>query len=274
MEKRIERRYAVHRKCFGVKLLSCGFLRLPPGDRRLFKSTPNIFGLTFMEKGNYKVHYLGDNFELSSGDLFILRPRELKIFQNISNAVLEEYWFVFEVDEMDKFAKQLPNKPIHIGSSGKIQTLLRETYRKASNKVIPPEKLASLFLQALSEIMLFSEVAPASENESKINKICAMIHKGPDKNYDFKKLALEKRLNYCTFRHLFKEMTGFSPGQYLTRERTRLACDYLLQGRSVKETCFKVGYADQYYFSRVFKKIMNQTPTEFKKTHTTLLKRL
>lgn len=40
----------------------------------------------------------------------------------------------------------------------------------------------------------------------------------------------------------------------------------LLRGKeySVKEICYEVGYNDPNYFSRVFKKIVGVSPTEFK----------
>ena len=36
---------------------------------------------------------------------------------------------------------------------------------------------------------------------------------------------------------------------------------------SIKDVAYSVGFTDQMYFSKVFKKLKNTTPTEFRKQH-------
>ena len=64
---------------------------------------------------------------------------------------------------------------------------------------------------------------------------------------------------------LFKEETGENFIDYLTGIRIRIAKN-LLEGDelSVKEICYSIGYSDPNYFSRIFKKIVGITPTEYK----------
>jgi len=64
---------------------------------------------------------------------------------------------------------------------------------------------------------------------------------------------------------LFKEETGENFIDYLTGIRIRIAKS-LLEGvdASIKEICYSIGYSDPNYFSRIFKKIVGLTPTEYK----------
>ena len=64
---------------------------------------------------------------------------------------------------------------------------------------------------------------------------------------------------------LFKEETGENFIDYLTGIRIRIAKS-LLEGEdmSIKEICYSIGYSDPNYFSRIFKKIVGTTPTEYK----------
>ena len=64
---------------------------------------------------------------------------------------------------------------------------------------------------------------------------------------------------------LFKEETGENFIDYLTGIRIRIAKS-LLEGEelSIKEICYSIGYSDPNYFSRIFKKIVGSTPTEYK----------
>lgn len=65
---------------------------------------------------------------------------------------------------------------------------------------------------------------------------------------------------------LFKEATGKSVLQYLADYRIECACDLLGGSKlSIKSVAYSVGYQDQLYFSKVFKKITSMSPTEYVK---------
>ena len=67
------------------------------------------------------------------------------------------------------------------------------------------------------------------------------------------------------FSKLFKSETGMNFIDYLTQVRMEHAKTLLAQtGKSMKEICRAVGYADPNYFSRSFKKNVGVTPTEYK----------
>ncbi|WP_261131521.1 response regulator [Bacillus sp. Marseille-Q3570] len=64
---------------------------------------------------------------------------------------------------------------------------------------------------------------------------------------------------------LFKEKKGITFIDFLTNVRIEKAKEYMLDPEiSVKEVCFKVGYKDPNYFSRVFKKIVGQSPKQYR----------
>lgn len=65
---------------------------------------------------------------------------------------------------------------------------------------------------------------------------------------------------------LFKEDTGVSVHQYLTAYRIRRACELLRSSElTMKTVAFSVGYPDQLYFSKIFKKMIGKTPTQYQK---------
>jgi AraC-like DNA-binding protein len=85
-------------------------------------------------------------------------------------------------------------------------------------------------------------------------------------------LTLDELADYISlskshFIHLFKEVTGYSPIDYYMRLKIQRACQYLdLTDCSVKEVSKNIGIQDPYYFSRVFSKIMGQSPSDYRKT--------
>ncbi|MDF2959638.1 MAG: AraC family transcriptional regulator [Paenibacillus sp.] len=63
---------------------------------------------------------------------------------------------------------------------------------------------------------------------------------------------------------IFKEVTGFSPIEYLHDVRISMAKDMMLsKGMSIREISDQTGFCDQAYFNRVFKKLSGCSPTDF-----------
>ncbi|SFR63505.1 helix-turn-helix domain-containing protein [Anaeromicropila populeti] len=66
------------------------------------------------------------------------------------------------------------------------------------------------------------------------------------------------------FSKIFKEETGFNYVEWLTNLRIEKAKEYLMEGnKTIKEICYLVGHNDPNYFSRLFKKTVGKSPSEF-----------
>jgi AraC family transcriptional regulator, arabinose operon regulatory protein len=78
-------------------------------------------------------------------------------------------------------------------------------------------------------------------------------------------LAALANLSQAHFSVLFKQQTGCSPRDYLHLLRIHRACQ-LLRGSTlnVKEIASKLGYQDQFHFSRQFKAFQGLSPTEYR----------
>ena len=78
-------------------------------------------------------------------------------------------------------------------------------------------------------------------------------------------LAAMANLSQAHFSVLFKQQTGCSPRDYLHLLRIHRACQ-LLRGSTlnVKEIGSKLGYQDQFHFSRQFKAFQGLSPTEYR----------
>jgi two-component system, response regulator YesN len=78
-------------------------------------------------------------------------------------------------------------------------------------------------------------------------------------------VSREVEISPYYFSKLFKEETGENFIEYVTNIRMEHAKKLLSSSElSMKEICGEIGYADPNYFSRIFKKNIGVTPTEFK----------
>lgn len=85
-----------------------------------------------------------------------------------------------------------------------------------------------------------------------------------DAALDMEELARNSGVSSTRFYKMFRKMTGLSPLKYLTTRRLSASLRLLADPNvSVTEAAHSVGYPDEYYFSRLFKKQMGLTPTDY-----------
>ena len=69
------------------------------------------------------------------------------------------------------------------------------------------------------------------------------------------------------FSRVFKQATGMSPLQFVTRERITRAQQLIREtSRSLIEVALEVGYTSPSHFAKVFRRVTGVTPTEFRST--------
>jgi len=87
-----------------------------------------------------------------------------------------------------------------------------------------------------------------------------------DKMLTLNDLTSCNNLSKTQLTDIFKERTGYSPIDYFIRLKIQKACHNLdFTDMTISEVAEKIGYHDQYYFSRLFKKIMGISPSDYRK---------
>ncbi len=122
--------------------------------------------------------------------------------------------------------------------------------------------LAALLLQILSHL------AQAASNSSKapLMRSVAYINSSYTEQIPIPRLAAMENLSNSRYHVVFKQVTGKSPSEYITGLRMLHACE-LLSGTDmpVKQIGILVGYSDSHFFSKIFKKNLGVSPTEYRK---------
>lgn len=144
--------------------------------------------------------------------------------------------------------------------------LYRKDYLDTLLSCQTSEELRRWFLGKMGE-------AARNVNEIKEEKETTIIGKARqfiEQNFS-RELSLEEVSRYVDispyyFSKLFREEMNQTFVEYLTALRIEKAKRMLSvpSSVSVKEVCAAVGYSDPNYFSRIFKKITGQTPTEYR----------
>ena len=87
-----------------------------------------------------------------------------------------------------------------------------------------------------------------------------------DRRLTLHDLTSRSGLSKTQLTDIFREKTGHSPIDFFIRLKIQKACYYLdFTDMSISEIAEKVGYNDQYYFSRLFSKVMGRSPTDYRR---------
>jgi AraC family transcriptional regulator len=79
------------------------------------------------------------------------------------------------------------------------------------------------------------------------------------------RLAELVELSASHFAHVFKETTGMTPLQFVTRQRIMRAQQLIREtSRSLIDVGLEVGYTSPSHFAQVFRRVVGVTPTEFR----------
>ncbi len=83
-------------------------------------------------------------------------------------------------------------------------------------------------------------------------------------NISVEKIALTLHLNRSYLTRYFKQNTGITIQAYLIQTRISHACKLLQSGLSVTNTANMVGYLDVFNFSKIFKKHVGISPSDYR----------
>jgi len=104
--------------------------------------------------------------------------------------------------------------------------------------------------------------------DNRLERARIYMEEHPFIDYHLPSMANIAGLSEKYFTKLFKTQYGVNPRTYMINARMHQV-RYLLEysDKSIKEITHEVGYADQYIFSKQFKKVIGKSPSYFKKKH-------
>ena len=170
--------------------------------------------------------------------------------------------------------KQIIKRLLSLCPDTSLNNPLPETYDNSTSmmQLIQRFKLLPLGKQMEANALLmlllskFFDKAKLQENVSdqRVLKAMYQIGKNIDKTFSVEEMAEEAHLGKYRFIRLFKQQTGFTPVEYIIRQRILHAQMLFIDGNhTLKEVASMVGYKNFAYFTRTFKKVTQLTPSEF-----------
>ena len=160
------------------------------------------------------------------------------------------------------------NPIFHTGIKSDIYHPFNHILQHIENREIGYEQvIAGELTRLLASVLAMDRNQPGKrhEIEKKMQEAKLLIEQFQGNSLSIERIADDLCLSCPHFRRLFKEYAGLSPHQYYLQVKVNRAKELLEHERlSVKQISAQLGFDDEYYFSRLFKKKTGVSPSNWR----------
>jgi len=233
--------------------------------------TLNEFQIVYITKGKGVFETLGKKFDIIPGSIMIVFPGIKHFYKPIYEVGWYEHWVGFKGPYADSLVKNgflsLENPCFIIGLQNQIIELFSEIVDEVrEQKPLYQIKAASKIIALIAEILATERrQAQPSQSEKIVEQAKFLMEESIYDDIDLNSIASQVGVSTSKLNEIFKTYTSMTPYQYYIHIKLHAAKALLEQGDlSIKEVAFRLGFEDQYHFSRLFKSKTGIAPSLWK----------
>jgi AraC-like DNA-binding protein len=131
------------------------------------------------------------------------------------------------------------------------------------------DEVNHMFLNLFKELIDIIDAQLSAKYDDLIDYVKSQIIKDYGQvNLSIKEMAEKVDMSAAYLGRIFKQHTGIAFTEYLTKYRLEMACHELLNtNKTINEISDETGFTNSSYFYLVFKKYLECTPTQYKKSN-------
>lgn len=230
------------------------------------KNSPT-FVFECVTKGKGTLIVDGKVCEPEAGDIYIVPAYSEHEYYSSAKDPWEKIWFNTEGTLIEKLIEAYNLKDIHLVKNLNLRDLFRRGYETAkefpesANESVPLI-IHEIIIKIAAKIK--GDKEPARSAEGKKLKNYLDLHTHEEINLETMARLINKSPSQTI--RIFKKEYGASPYQYHLERKIDSAKMLLSNSAiSIKETAFRLGFKDEYYFSNIFKKKTGLAPAFYRK---------
>jgi AraC-like DNA-binding protein len=222
-------------------------------------------------EGVFESHFAGKR-DIRAGTVFLVFPGEWHRYRPAPVIGWDESWVGFDGDHARRVMSRFfsPRNPVlDVGCDDGLLSIFRsiaEETRTASPGY--PLIVAARTLEILALIRRLTVSRQVADNDLMVKvqeARCTILAHSSDP-VDFTDLSRDLGMSYSSFRNIFRRHTGISPRQYQIQIRLNKAKAFLTEtDMPVSQIAERTGFSSAFYFSRLFKRRVGQTPMSYRR---------
>lgn len=257
-----------------LRINNCGFYRIHDGQevRTTYPKGRNDYQLIYIAAGKGNFKFQDKNIVVDKGNMVLYRPGEQQIYKYSPTDKVEVYWVHFTGSQVEDFLLNcnLPKgkNVFYTGTSSDFQWLYNQMIRELQLRRNNYDELLQILLRHLLLITNRSIQEQEKGIQNLFNEIESAIHffnKNYNKPITIEQYAKEHFISTNRFIQNFKNVAGVTPQQYIIQLRISVAKELLVSSdKNIKEIAFEIGYNNALYFSRLFRKTVGLSPSDYR----------
>lgn len=257
-----------------LEVNSCGIEFISAYDRGSERlNGRSDYHILYVERG--VCHLLLDGMwqTVGEGGVILYRPGEPQVYRYLKEDESISHYVHFTGVGCERILAQLGIGEMRVfmmGRSNSFEELSEKLAYEYSMRRPLYESWCAAYLWELLGIVArkyaLRQGSVTPRAESRINAACRRIYDNVQSPPSVGELAAESCLSVSRFAHLFRDVTGKSVAEFVAAIRVERAKELLVGTEmSVREIAELVGYENQNYFSRCFRKAAGTSPREYRR---------
>lgn len=257
-----------------LEVNACGIEHITKADRGSNRPRGRSdYHALYVERGFCNLFIDGEWKKLSSGSFVLFRPHEPQRYFYLKSDNSRSHYIHFSGVGCEHLLKKLGIYEIRYFDIGK-----SSTYERISEEMVSEFSVRTPFYKDFCASHLYRLLSIVGrkyalrkskidvKSEKRISTACRMIYENIDNVPSVKTLAEVCCLSQSRFLHLFRETVGKSLTEFVSFIRIERAKELLtLTDTPICDIAKALGYEDQNYFSRRFRKSVGCSPSQHRK---------
>ena len=255
-----------------MKVNSCGQQWLGDRDHNTFREKGRKdYSLYYISQGRCSYLWEGKTCYVQEGQALLYFPGVCQqySFQKSDNAVM--LWVHFSGEACSLLRPLLSEAPVVVDIRDQKQFLhiFERMITAHYNRMTQGDLLCDSYMPVLMALLLqhssAQEQQSAGRGNEQIEKVLSQMHIAFNKPINIKKYADMCHLSEDRFIRMFKAQMGMPPYRYQLKIRIQRAVEMLENTNITVSSCAEaVGFHDNAYFCRIFKKFTGHPPSFYK----------
>lgn len=239
------------------------------------QSTRSGYVFWLISAGDGQMVDNGIEYDLSTGDCFLLRLSEERHARHNPREALVVPWIQFEVIDASGSEVEVSRDIWPVYRKAEDVNFFNALFDRCLNAVerhgVDSDEAGNWLRCILLEVdRQDRSVAFSGRDRARmaaLEHICENIRMRPGAKWCIAEMAKKMSMTQDHFIRLFRRAKGVTPGEYVISVRIDVAGSLLqFTSRSISDIANELGYCDAFYFSKQFKRVKGLSPIAYRKS--------
>ncbi len=265
MREEVYRIFGQDGEAFAVSLAGISYC---DGSYRIVRKKSETFVIEYVIEGSGTVICDGRSWRARRGDVYMLHEGQAHDYFSDADTPWTKIWFNAHGPLIDALTRAYGLRDAVVFERTDLRSEFEEVLSLCKGGAT--EKLSER--AALIFHRMVQKLAAAQAQDGALTDEAAVMRKYLERKLasrvDIDALAQTIYKSRSQAIRIFRREYGRTPYEYLLERRIALACELLRSTNLlIKEVAYRSGFADEHYFSSVFRRRMGASPREYRRGH-------